>query len=144
MNAHITDQTLQLRRGGVFGNPVLGMHFVASLDSTPEMRPYSASSKALRRRRRRLRACRQARRGPAALGPARERLANLHNARRHPRDREHRGPCDYHLQYDAPSPRHRRFARPVSSWICESKRPAPWRRRGASVQAACSARGVAR
>ncbi|MCJ7453818.1 MAG: acetolactate synthase large subunit, partial [Steroidobacteraceae bacterium] len=111
-----------------FGNPGTSeMHFVASLDSTPEMRAVLCLFEGV---------ATGAADGygrmagkPAAvllhLGPGLANgLANLHNARRASTPivnivGDH---ATYHLQYDAPLTSDIvGFARPVSSWICESK-----------------------
>ena len=132
-----------------FGNPGTSeMHFVASLDSTPEMRAILCLFEGV---------ATGAADGygrmagkPAAvllhLGPGLANgLANLHNARRAATPivnivGDH---ATYHLQYDAPLTSDIvGFARPVSSWICESKSA---RTVGAdaarAVQAACAAPG---
>jgi acetolactate synthase-1/2/3 large subunit len=132
-----------------FGNPGTSeMHFVASLDSTPEMRAVLCLFEGV---------ATGAADGygrmagkPAAvllhLGPGLANgLANLHNARRAstPIVNVVGDHATYHLQYDAPLTSDIvGFARPVSSWICESKSA---RTVGAdaarAVQAACSAPG---
>lgn len=111
-----------------FGNPGTSeMHFVASLDSTPEMRAVLCLFEGV---------ATGAADGygrmadkPAAvllhLGPGLANgLANLHNARRAstPIVNVVGDHATYHLQYDAPLTSDIvGFARPVSSWICESK-----------------------
>ena len=111
-----------------FGNPGTSeMHFVASLDSTPEMRSVlclfegvaTGAADGYGRMAGR----------PAAvllhLGPGLANgLANLHNARRAatPIVNVVGDHATYHLQYDAPLTSDIvGFARPVSSWICESR-----------------------
>jgi acetolactate synthase-1/2/3 large subunit len=132
-----------------FGNPGTSeMHFVASLDSTPAMRAVLCLFEGV---------ATGAADGygrmagkPAAvllhLGPGLANgLANLHNARRAatPIVNVVGDHATYHLQYDAPLTSDIvGFARPVSSWICESKSA---RSVGAdaarAVQAACAAPG---
>ncbi len=132
-----------------FGNPGTSeMHFVASLDSTPEMRAVLCLFEGV---------ATGAADGygrmagkPAAvllhLGPGlANALANLHNARRAATPivnivGDH---ATYHLQYDAPLTSDIvGFARPVSSWICESKSARTVAADTArAVQAACAAPG---
>jgi acetolactate synthase-1/2/3 large subunit len=111
-----------------FGNPGTSeMHFVAALDSIPGMRPVLCLFEGV---------ATGAADGygrmagkPAAvllhLGPGLANgLANLHNARRaaSPIVNVVGDHATYHLQYDAPLTSDIvGFARPVSSWICESK-----------------------
>ena len=132
-----------------FGNPGTSeMHFVASLDSTPGMRAVLCLFEGV---------ATGAADGygrmagkPAAvllhLGPGLANgLANLHNARRAATPivnivGDH---ATYHLQYDAPLTSDIvGFARPVSSWICESKSARTVAADAArAVQAACAAPG---
>ncbi|MFO1392696.1 MAG: acetolactate synthase large subunit [Steroidobacteraceae bacterium] len=132
-----------------FGNPGTSeMHFVASLDSTPSMRAVLCLFEGV---------ATGAADGygrmsgkPAAvllhLGPGLANgLANLHNARRASTPivnivGDH---ATYHLQYDAPLTSDIvGFARPVSSWICESKSARTVAADTArAVQAACAAPG---
>ncbi len=132
-----------------FGNPGTSeMHFVASLDATPEMRAVLCLFEGV---------ATGAADGygrmagkPAAvllhLGPGLANgLANLHNARRAATPivnivGDH---ATYHLQYDAPLTSDIvGFARPVSSWICESKSARTVAADTArAVQAACAAPG---
>jgi acetolactate synthase-1/2/3 large subunit len=132
-----------------FGNPGTSeMHFVASLDSTPDMRAVLCLFEGV---------ATGAADGygrmagkPAAvllhLGPGLANgLANLHNARRASTPivnivGDH---ATYHLQYDAPLTSDIvGFARPVSSWICESKSARTVAADAArAVQAACAAPG---
>ena len=111
-----------------FGNPGTSeMHFVASLDSTPAMRSVLCLFEGV---------ATGAADGygrmagkPAAvllhLGPGLANgLANLHNARRAatPIVNVVGDHATYHLQYDAPLTSDIvGFARPVSTWICESR-----------------------
>jgi acetolactate synthase-1/2/3 large subunit len=111
-----------------FGNPGTSeMHFVASLDAVPAMRPVLCLFEGV---------ATGAADGygrmagkPAAvllhLGPGLANgLANLHNARRAstPIVNVVGDHATYHLQYDAPLTSDIvGFARPVSNWICESK-----------------------
>jgi acetolactate synthase-1/2/3 large subunit len=132
-----------------FGNPGTSeMHFVASLDSTPEMRAVLCLFEGV---------ATGAADGygrmagkPAAvllhLGPGLANgLANLHNARRAatPIVNVVGDHATYHLQYDAPLTSDIvGFARPVSSWICESKSARSVAADAArAVQAACAAPG---
>ena len=132
-----------------FGNPGTSeMHFVASLDSTPEMRAVLCLFEGV---------ATGAADGygrmagkPAAvllhLGPGLANgLANLHNARRAatPIVNVVGDHATYHLQYDAPLTSDIvGFARPVSSWICESKSARTVAADTArAVQAACAAPG---
>ncbi len=132
-----------------FGNPGTSeMHFVASLDSTPEMRAILCLFEGV---------ATGAADGygrmagkPAAvllhLGPGLANgLANLHNARRAatPIVNVVGDHATYHLQYDAPLTSDIvGFARPVSSWICESKSArAVAADTARAVQAACAAPG---
>jgi acetolactate synthase I/II/III large subunit len=132
-----------------FGNPGTSeMHFVASLDSTPEMRAVLCLFEGV---------ATGAADGygrmagkPAAvllhLGPGLANgLANLHNARRAatPIVNVVGDHATYHLQYDAPLTSDIvGFARPVSSWICESKSArAVAADTARAVQAACAAPG---
>lgn len=111
-----------------FGNPGTSeMHFVAALDAIPGMRPVlclfegvaTGAADGYGRMAEK----------PAAvllhLGPGLANgLANLHNARRAatPIVNVVGDHATYHLQYDAPLTSDIvGFARPVSSWICESK-----------------------
>jgi acetolactate synthase-1/2/3 large subunit len=132
-----------------FGNPGTSeMHFVASLDSAPGMRAILCLFEGV---------ATGAADGygrmagkPAAvllhLGPGLANgLANLHNARRAATPvvavvGDH---ATYHLQYDAPLTSDiAGFARPVSSWICESKSALNVAADAArAVQAACAAPG---
>jgi acetolactate synthase I/II/III large subunit len=132
-----------------FGNPGTSeMHFVASLDSTPGMRAVlclfegvaTGAADGYGRMAGR----------PAAvllhLGPGLANgLANLHNARRAatPIVNVVGDHATYHLQYDAPLTADIvGFARPVSSWICESKSARTIAADTArAVQAACAAPG---
>jgi acetolactate synthase-1/2/3 large subunit len=133
-----------------FGNPGTSeMHFVASLDSTPEMRAVLCLFEGV---------ATGAADGygrmagkPAAvllhLGPGLANgLANLHNARRAstPIVNVVGDHATYHLQYDAPLTSDIvGFARPVSSWICESKSSRTVAADAArAVQAACAAPGA--
>ena len=111
-----------------FGNPGTSeMHFVAALDSTPELRAVLCLFEGV---------ATGAADGygriagkPAAtllhLGPGLANgLANLHNARRAdtPVVNVVGDHASYHLQYDAPLTSDiAGFARPVSNWICESR-----------------------
>jgi acetolactate synthase-1/2/3 large subunit len=111
-----------------FGNPGTSeMHFVASLDAVPAMRPVLCLFEGV---------ATGAADGygrmagkPAVvllhLGPGLANgLANLHNARRAstPIVNVVGDHATYHLQYDAPLTSDIvGFARPVSTWICESK-----------------------
>jgi acetolactate synthase-1/2/3 large subunit len=132
-----------------FGNPGTSeMHFVASLDSIRGMRPVLALFEGV---------VTGAADGygrmagkPAAvllhLGPGLANgLANLHNARRAstPIVNVIGDHATYHLQYDAPLTSDIvGFARPVSSWICESKSARTVAADAArAVQAACAAPG---
>jgi acetolactate synthase-1/2/3 large subunit len=132
-----------------FGNPGTSeMHFVASLDSTPGMRAVLCLFEGV---------ATGAADGygrmagkPAAvllhLGPGLANgLANLHNARRAstPIVNVVGDHASYHLQYDAPLTSDIvGFARPVSSWICESKSALDVAADAArAVQAACAAPG---
>ena len=132
-----------------FGNPGTSeMHFVASLDSTPGMRAVLCLFEGV---------ATGAADGygrmagkPAAvllhLGPGLANgLANLHNARRAatPIVNVVGDHATYHLQYDAPLTSDIvGFARPVSSWICESKSARTVATDTArAVQAACAAPG---
>jgi acetolactate synthase I/II/III large subunit len=132
-----------------FGNPGTSeMHFVASLDSTPGMRAVLCLFEGV---------ATGAADGygrmagkPAAvllhLGPGLANgLANLHNARRAstPIVNVVGDHATYHLQYDAPLTADiAGFARPVSSWICESKNARTVAADTArAVQAACAAPG---
>ncbi|NJD32518.1 MAG: acetolactate synthase large subunit [Gammaproteobacteria bacterium] len=132
-----------------FGNPGTSeMHFVASLDSTPGMRAVLCLFEGV---------ATGAADGygrmagkPAAvllhLGPGLANgLANLHNARRAatPIVNVVGDHATYHLQYDAPLTSDiAGFARPVSSWICESKSSRSVAADAArAVQAACAAPG---
>ncbi len=132
-----------------FGNPGTSeMHFVASLDSIKGMRSILALFEGV---------ATGAADGygrmagkPAAvllhLGPGLANgLANLHNARRAstPIVNVVGDHATYHLQYDAPLTSDIvGFARPVSSWICESKSARTVAVDAArAVQAACAAPG---
>ncbi|HEX7375091.1 MAG TPA: acetolactate synthase large subunit [Steroidobacteraceae bacterium] len=132
-----------------FANPGTSeMHFVASLDSIAGMRPVLALFEGV---------ATGAADGygrmagkPAAvllhLGPGLANgLANLHNARRAatPIVNVVGDHATYHLQYDAPLTSDIvGFARPVSSWICESKSARTVAADAArAVQAACAAPG---
>ncbi|MFO1408733.1 MAG: acetolactate synthase large subunit [Steroidobacteraceae bacterium] len=132
-----------------FGNPGTSeMHFVASLDSTPAMRSVLCLFEGV---------ATGAADGygrmagkPAAvllhLGPGLANgLANLHNARRAstPIVNVVGDHATHHLQYDAPLTSDIvGFARPVSSWICESKSARSVAADAArAVQAACAAPG---
>jgi acetolactate synthase-1/2/3 large subunit len=132
-----------------FGNPGTSeMHFVASLDSAPGMRAVLCLFEGV---------ATGAADGygriagrPAAvllhLGPGLANgLANLHNARRaaSPVVNIVGDHATYHLQYDAPLTSDiAGFARPVSSWICQSKSARSAAADAArAVQAACAAPG---
>jgi acetolactate synthase-1/2/3 large subunit len=132
-----------------FGNPGTSeMHFVASLDSTPGMRAVLCLFEGV---------ATGAADGygrmagkPAVvllhLGPGLANgLANLHNARRAatPIVNVVGDHATYHLQYDAPLTSDIvGFARPVSSWICESMSSRTVAADAArAVQASCAAPG---
>ncbi len=111
-----------------FGNPGTSeMHFVASVDSIPGMRPVLCLFEGVATgaadgygRMAGKPACTLLHLGPGLANG----LANLHNARRAstPIVNVVGDHATYHLQYDAPLTSDLAgFARPVSSWLCESK-----------------------
>ena len=111
-----------------FSNPGTSeMHFVASVDSIPGMRPILCLFEGVATgaadgygRMAGKPACTLLHLGPGLANG----LANLHNARRAatPIVNVVGDHATYHLQYDAPLTSDLvGFARPVSSWLCESK-----------------------
>jgi acetolactate synthase-1/2/3 large subunit len=132
-----------------FSNPGTSeMHFVASVDTIPGMRPVLCLFEGVATgaadgygRMAGKPACTLLHLGPGLANG----LANLHNARRASTPivnivGDH---ATYHLQYDAPLTSDLvGFARPVSSWICESKSSRTVAGDAArAVQAACTAPG---